>query len=366
MDAPICCIPRTSRRACALCKGDRGAVPGSAAEDLFARYLRDANVCAAPPPEDGTLYVPHPNRGAKTCAADAYKSGLGDVDPSVYRYNVIRFVQTATGGYRLQVDETPIVAGASHLGNQRGRADDYFGDGMADIVADAGCPLLPTDNFPNNACELSAEGDYGPGSATSYLDSAQTIQLGQLVDPAAINLVINENLGDGARLGLAPTFPDLMTRAVNGLNDRAQWDYFPLSSSAGRTGTGFPVVYHRQRICRCTAFPVSVDDAGGLRARTLQRRVGRDVWVECVGCAQPAIRLYGRDVQQRRSRLPGFSRDQQRNNRWVGSHDPHTNDVPPEIPADESCGTCRSACAGGCRYQWPDLARDHVVAMQSE
>ncbi|GMV31164.1 MAG: hypothetical protein AMXMBFR59_32890 [Rhodanobacteraceae bacterium] len=195
----------------------------------------DANVCAAPPPEDGSAFVAHPNVASKFCAADAYKSGLGDVDPSVYRYNAIRFVQTGANTFRLQVDETPIIAGASHLGNQRGRADDYFGDGLADIVADAGCPLRPTANFPNNTCELSAGGNYGPGSATSYLDAAQTIQLGQLVDPAAANLVINENLGDGARPGSSPSYPDLMSTAVNALNDRAQWVYHPLSSAAFRT-----------------------------------------------------------------------------------------------------------------------------------
>ena len=210
-------------------------------QESCSEGICDANVCAAPPPEDGAAFVQHPNEFAKLCAADAYKSGLGDVDPSVYRYNAIRFVQTADGGYRLQIDETPILAGASHLGNQRGRVDDYFGDGLADIVADAGCPLLPTANFPNNTCELSAGDNNGPGSATSYLDAAQTIQLGQLVDPANINLVINENLGDGARPALAPTFPDLMVRAINGLNDRAQWDYYPLSSGAGRTGTDFPL-----------------------------------------------------------------------------------------------------------------------------
>ena len=195
----------------------------------------DANVCAAPPPEDGSAFVAHPNVASKFCAADAYKSGLGEVDPSVYRYNAIRFVQTGANAFRLQVDETPIIAGASHLGNQRGRADDYFGDGLPDVVADAGCPLRPTANFPNNTCELSAGGNFGPGSATSYLDAAQTIQLGQLVDPAAANLIINENLGDGARPGSSPSFPDLMTTAVNALNDRVQWVFHPLSSAAFRT-----------------------------------------------------------------------------------------------------------------------------------
>ncbi len=208
-------------------------------QETCSQGICDADVCAAPPPEDNGAFVAHPHTSV-TCAADAYKSGLGEVDPSVYRYNAIRFVQTGPNSFRLQVDETPVVAGASNLGNQRGRSDDYFGDGLADIIADAGCPLLPTTNFPNNTCELSAGGTAGPGSATSYLDASQTIQLGQLVDPANVNLVINENLGDGVRSGSAPFFPDLMVTATNGLNDRATWVYYPLSSSAGRS-SDFPL-----------------------------------------------------------------------------------------------------------------------------
>lgn len=200
----------------------------------------DAQVCPAPPPEDGSAYSSHPSAGVLG-SADTFKSGLGEVDPSVYRYNAIRFVQTGANTFRLQVDETPIMAGASHLGNQRGHVDDYFGDGLMDVVADAGCPLLPSALFPDNTCELSAGGSNGPGSPTSYLDAAQTIRLDQLLNPANVNLVINENLGDGARAGLAPAFPDLLVRSVNALNDRAQWDYFPLSSSAGRSGTDFPL-----------------------------------------------------------------------------------------------------------------------------
>lgn len=200
----------------------------------------DATACATPPPEDGSAFVANPVAG-KFCAVDAYRSGLGGVDPSVYRYNAIRFVQTGADTFRLQVDETPIVAGTSQLGNQRGSGDDYFGDGLADVVADAGCPLLPTEDFPNNTCLLFSGGNQGPGSPTSYLDTAQTIQLGQLTDPANINLVLNENLGDGARSGLAPMFPDMMGKAANALGDVATWDYFPLSSSAGRGSGDFPL-----------------------------------------------------------------------------------------------------------------------------
>lgn len=200
-----------------------------------------ADVCAAPPPEDGTLWAQHPGDTNRVEAADAFKAGLGAHDPSIYRFNAIRFVQTGDNAFRVRVDETPVVAGTSVLGNQAGRVDDFFGDGLADIVSDVTCPLRPSTLFPQNACQLVAAPTGGPGSPTSFLDSAQTIQLQDLVSSANVNVVINENLGDGPRPGLAPTFPDLLVRAVNGLNDRAQWDYYPLSSSAGRSGTDFPL-----------------------------------------------------------------------------------------------------------------------------
>ncbi|TDR47756.1 RHS repeat-associated protein [Tahibacter aquaticus] len=197
-----------------------------------------ADVCAAPPPEDGSTYSEHP--GTIPSRADAFSSGLGEFDPSSYKYNVIRFVQTGANTFRLQVDETPIIAGNSVLGSQRGRADDYFGDGLADVVGDAGCPFKRTLHYPENTCELAAGGTAGPGSSTSYLDTAQTIQLGSLVNPDVVNLVLNENRGDGVRTNLAPMFPDMMVKATDALGDQASWDYFPLSSSAGR-GSDFPL-----------------------------------------------------------------------------------------------------------------------------
>lgn len=203
----------------------------------------EADVCAAPPPEDGTAYIAHP--GGAPMWADAFKSGLGEVDPSVYRYNAIRFVQTGPTAFRIQVDPTTVIAGTSRLGNQRGRADDYYGDGLADVVAEVSCPLRPTQSFPMNLCRLaygttSSGAVAGPGSPTSYLDSSQTIQLGDIADAGTGNFVFNENHGDGVRANSAPMLPDLMNKVVNGFGDQTYWDYYPLSSNAGRSGSAFP------------------------------------------------------------------------------------------------------------------------------
>lgn len=202
----------------------------------------EADVCAAPPPEDGNTWDEHPS-AAQPDAADAFKSGLGAFDPSVYRFNAIRFVQTGANAFRLQTDETPVIAATSVLGNQSGRIDDYFGDGLADVVSDVTCPLRPNTLFPLNTCSLAAGGMAGPGLAdgSSFVDSSQTIRMSDLVASSNINLLINENQGDGARSGVSPMFPDLMVVAVNGLKERAQWHYYPLSSSAGRSDADFPL-----------------------------------------------------------------------------------------------------------------------------
>lgn len=200
-----------------------------------------ADVCAAPPPEDGNAWAEHPHNGID--AADAFSSGLGAYDPSVYRFNALRFVQTGANAFRLQVDETSVIAAASVLGNQAGRIDDYFGDGLADVVSDVACPLRPTALFPLNTCSLAAGGTAGPGTADgrSFIDSAQTIRMGDLVSSSNINPLINENQGDGLRAsGYPPVFPDLLAVAVNGLKERATWDYYPLSSGAGRNAD-FPL-----------------------------------------------------------------------------------------------------------------------------
>jgi RHS repeat-associated protein len=198
-----------------------------------------ANVCAPAPPEELSTWDFHPEPEVIE-SADMFTSGLGEMDPSVYRFNAIRFVQTGENAFRIQIDETPIIAATGAVGEQRGRIDDYYGDGLADIVSRVSCPFRPATDWPQGACTLATGGRQGPGSPTSYLDSAQTIQLGQLTDFSTLRLLINENVGDGARAGAAPQLPDLLVKVTEGTGDFAQWDYYPLSSDAGRSGD-FPL-----------------------------------------------------------------------------------------------------------------------------
>lgn len=200
-----------------------------------------ATVCAPPPPEDGDAYQFHPLGPASYQSANPFAGNNSvNLDPSLYRYNAIRFVQIGDNVFRAQVDETPVVAAGTFA--RSAEVDDFYGDGLSDVTSAVSCPFRPTAGW-TYGCELQTGANIGPGSPTSFLDSAQTIRLGDLVDSSARFYLINENQGDGARgANLPPMLPDLLVRATNGLGDFAQWDYFPLSSAAGRAaGTDFPL-----------------------------------------------------------------------------------------------------------------------------
>ncbi|WP_386068756.1 SpvB/TcaC N-terminal domain-containing protein [Tahibacter sp. UC22_41] len=208
----------------------QGECPDTAFPGMCLVYL-----CPEPPPEDGNTWQTLPPID-KGFLVNTYKVGFGAFDPSVYRMNAIRFVQTGENAFRVQVDETPVLSSTSSL-QPNASSDDLYGDGLADFLGDIACTERATAGFPESECVLASGLNYGP-----TLPLPGGIALSELTSQTTQILYLNENNGDGARGGgmLAPETPDLMVQAVNGLGERAQWDYFPLSSSAGRSSGQMP------------------------------------------------------------------------------------------------------------------------------
>jgi RHS repeat-associated protein len=142
-----------------------------------------------------------------------YKNGLGAFDESIYTMSAQRFVQTSAQTVALATIPT------GHLVS--GISGDLYGDGLGDQITFAGCSFSG-----NDACAVM------PGSPAALPNGDPTAPFAQ---QANRKHYVSENQGAGSRgANLPPKTPEVMEIATDGLGREAVWNYFPLSSDAGR------------------------------------------------------------------------------------------------------------------------------------
>ncbi len=172
-------------------------------------------------------------------------------DRSAYVMASVRFVQTASG-YRAETVNLD-QSGSSQNPNQRiahkvvmtladpganNLADDLYGDGLVDLVSRVGCY---GQGVQTGKCAFVGSETSGP--STLKVTSAgvtSDIPMSQL--SAGQVTLINENLGISERPGYAPRLPELVSTISDGLGRTSTWDYYPLSSNAGR-GANEPLYF---------------------------------------------------------------------------------------------------------------------------
>ncbi|MDC8011209.1 FG-GAP-like repeat-containing protein [Tahibacter soli] len=153
-------------------------------------------------------------------------------DPSAYHMNAAKFVigpvDAATNLPTITVVDVPtdIIGTLSDFSEN----SDVFGDGLADQINAIGCS--------NCAAATSSP----TVSLPTHLPSGDSVN--SLVTPN-YKVFVNENTGATRpgenRTGLPPRLPELLDTATNGLGDEAVWDYYPLSSDAGRAAGDLPL-----------------------------------------------------------------------------------------------------------------------------
>lgn len=148
-------------------------------------------------------------------------------NPSIYKLNALRFFHTVDGKFGTAEVDVGELAAPSNVVPTRSRALDVYSDGVADVSFFNGCWKLPA----NGGCGVPYQTAGG-----ANLNAPQTL-FGDTA-PLKQGTFLSENLGAGRRGGsttLPPLLPDSIQSAGVENGWYANWDFFPLSSGAGRT-----------------------------------------------------------------------------------------------------------------------------------
>ena len=180
-------------------------------------------------------------------------------DNSSYHLAMLKFVQTSSSTFRLDLVETPVV---SRLTDSLAHTDDLFGDGLSDMLSSVGCANYiisngsPGDNgyWSYPACSVVGDGTYGPstlpdGTATSGFGTTVVLYASINQGVAALGGSPSDLVNRPAHLPLPtipnapatpllplPILPSLLDGAFNGVGDFASWGYLPLSAPSTTDG----------------------------------------------------------------------------------------------------------------------------------
>lgn len=153
----------------------------------------------------------------------AYSSNLGATDESIYQMDALRFSETGAGQFSVTATPTTIMSGYASASPQ-----DAYSDGLADSFTRVGCQppycFIPLANSAGTPYSSAVSPQIFTGGF-SILDSKG---------------FISENIGTGGvrnNDGITPQSPDMMVSATDGMANKTQWSYYPLSGKAGRNSS---------------------------------------------------------------------------------------------------------------------------------
>ncbi|MDP5209743.1 RHS repeat-associated core domain-containing protein [Microbulbifer sp. 2205BS26-8] len=149
---------------------------------------------------------------------------VNELDDSVYKYNVIKFIEKSDGTFRVELVPTEIVGSATQTA-----VFDGFGNGLEDLVFTYGCR--------NELCSISDSSGAMGGKP--------------------FGVYVNRNRGSATGdERYAPT--DILIAAENGFGVRDEWHYRPLSSRDDRYHSSAKPFYERGGYL--DSLPTSVQD----------------------------------------------------------------------------------------------------------
>lgn len=168
-----------------------------------------------------------------------FKNSKQTFNPSVYEMGALHFVQTGPAAFEVREDDSGGVTSSANISAGASSAD-AFGDGLTDVIQPVGCPFgVRHDGVTIPVCSTPWEGDDAP----TLPDGRSGIY--QFIDPAVQKSFIGENQGVGSRgASLPPKQPELVSAVVQGaglLDVRTEWEYYPLSTNAGRETSDLPL-----------------------------------------------------------------------------------------------------------------------------
>jgi len=191
-----------------------------------------------------------------------YQGGLfgfdAGVDDTIYYMDSLKFIQTASDAFTLQVVDTPIVSRLNSSPNYSVNTTGIRNNGLTSVFTPIGCTADAVWTGVNNdfiaGCAIVGDGTHGPaalpdGTQASVFKPTPAPSSGALPGYTIIvygnnnngtvsngpsaQSVANQFVTVGATATTScpagPALPGLLSSAVNGLGDKAQWGYDTLS-----------------------------------------------------------------------------------------------------------------------------------------
>lgn len=167
-----------------------------------------------------------------------YRWGRSGWNGSLYTMSALHFVQTGPESFTVEVRQAQgMVAGSSQTYTYS--SADIYGDGLSDQIQPVGCPFGYSGTVPLPPDCLVPQDGIGPAQLPSVPPVSNSI----FENPANRRIYWVENQGAGERgANLPPIVPELLREVRDAYHQgnvpaNAQWDYFPLSSDAGRSNS---------------------------------------------------------------------------------------------------------------------------------
>ncbi len=190
-------------------------------------------------PETWTPLSDPGNSGVPTVAAS--RTGSSPTwDSSLYRLNVLRFIEGAAVG-TVEVREE---SGRGLIANSGGGlSEDVYGDGLTDHLLWHGCrqgvrPDHLTIGLPCAVPRRGLGADYPESISPTAIRNGQDPTVYPDQPLLKVQYLVSENLGVGIRSSVsvkrAPHLPDLIAQAIDAFGNSTAWTYDPLGSSYAR------------------------------------------------------------------------------------------------------------------------------------
>jgi len=211
-------------------------VDGDGAEEILIPRRFASRICPRlyPIPNEPQFYCPEQpdlvkfefeggqiGPGTDFQAKGLYEHGYGSYDTSAYWMDSLKFELSGGGVATLAQRASPIIATP-----EQALLPDYFGDGLQDLVFRLRCPIA------------------GPAGCSRVRTDASGRVLTEAESPSVLpngdhfltnDDFILENRGVGMSTnGKTPQLPELLQMVTDGLGNQTLWNYYPLSSQAGR------------------------------------------------------------------------------------------------------------------------------------
>jgi RHS repeat-associated protein len=206
-----------------------GVAPLGAATDLWRQeeFLYCPGLPSDPRPIDYLIPTPAPGASYDTNGDGTVNAldqipfesgplggggtGSSEFDPGLSKYfmNAVRFIETAPNQYTVEEVPTGQIGGSAPL--------DLYGDGFEDALLRFECFFTAA-----NQCVLAGE----PGN----WPNGDPIRNGG-------QFYVNEYAGPNAQKNadnLTPKAPDMLASVTDGIGNKTEWTYYPLSSKANR------------------------------------------------------------------------------------------------------------------------------------